>query len=449
MVAAVGFDIENADDIWIPDWGVEIELDLDVCQELGIAWLPNLNAVGGGLLFDQKVANHGTLTNGPTWTKGKFGEPAISLSGSGIGTAAPYIALPSTLSGSIGSIIFWAKPANVYNSGEREFLWGQNNGLDGGSPNSEFCFQHFIDNNLYVGWNISGGGDDRVVVASSSTNWIAGEWQMYGFTWANGGTSYLYRNADLLGSQGSCTTASLSSALMLGTENVTVSGSYAGDIAGVTVSNIALSANQIAELYRNPFLLYWQPSRTSIFDMRYDPTPYERPFRDIEDTYAAITNPANIKEIDGTYGTIGPYFDNLYTFFISNEGRLLPAGVTITGFQIRVVSKSASNDTFLDRIQVYKGVDGYDVPVSSGSGLYPIGTTDTEYTFGGSTELFGTTWTSSDRFGIEISFYIGIVGTDTLSIDGIELTTWYSDGSSFKAAWAVGKKSRVIGGGVI
>jgi len=162
----------------------------------------------------------------------------------------------------------------------------------------------------------------------------------------------------------------------------------------------------------------------------YDPSPYERSFRDIEDTYAAITNPTNIKEIDGIYGTIGPYFDNLYTFFISNEGRVVPSGATITGFQIRVVSKSASNDTFLDRIQVYKGFDGYDVPVSSGSGLYPIGTTDTEYTFGGSTELFGTTWTSSDRFGIEISFYIGIVGTDTLSIDGIELTTWYSDGSS-------------------
>jgi hypothetical protein len=416
VVASLGFDMQTDSEFWIPDWGCEIELDLDVCQELGIVWLPNLNAVSGGLLFDQKVSNHGTLTNGPTWGKGKFGEPAITVGGGTKRIDIPTSALPLNT----GTLCLWMSPGFASSSTSYYSV------LDSVTARHAYYYGGGDVGRPWVFYN-----DGRYTTYTPRT-FSATDWLCMAWAWnKTGNVQNLYQDGTLLSSItaiGTWGSNAIGSNVYLGCD-VSTTANWPGSFANVSIHNRDLTAAQIAELYRNPFLLYWQPLSATIFDMRYDPSPYERKLRTIEDTYAAIASPDNIREIDGVYGTIGPYFDNLYTFFISDEGRLIPAGSTVTGFQIRVVSKSASNDTFLDRIQVYKNTDGYDVPVSSGSGLYPIGTTDTEYTFGDSTELFGTTWTNSDVFGLEVSFYIGIVGTDTLSIDGIEITTWYSDGS--------------------
>lgn len=424
MVASLGFDMQTDSEFWIPDWGCEIELDLDVCQELGIVWLPNLNAVGGGLLFDQKVANHGTLTNSPTWTKGKFGEPALTFNGSNTRVELPVRVWPQTAF----SFGCWATLAST----------SANYGLMIAYETTTLNYTQFFTfgSNLYA--RMHGAGTD-VWIGRITTGGLSTGWQHYAFTW-DGGTTASAIKVYINGIQsdttndtsGSFTISGDSLAIWLGAQNFNSppNSFLNGNMALPMLGERAWSSSQIAELYRTPFLPYWQPSRLSIFDMRYDPSPYERKLRVLEDTFASITSPANIGEIDGAYSTIGPLTDTVYTFFISDEGRLLPVGATVTGFQIRIVSKTANNDTYIDRIQVYKGFDGYDVPVASGSGLYPIGTTDTEYTFGGSTELFGTTWTNSDIFGLEVSFYIGYTGTDTLSIDGIEITTWYSSGVS-------------------
>jgi hypothetical protein len=44
-------------------------------------WLPLSNNSGGSRLFDLAGSNHGTLTNGPTWTAGVNGFGAVSLDG--------------------------------------------------------------------------------------------------------------------------------------------------------------------------------------------------------------------------------------------------------------------------------------------------------------------------------------------------------------------------------
>ena len=204
----------------------------------------------------------------------------------------------------------------------------------------------------------------------------------------------------------------------------------------LTTADQLLSVMNVALPWRSPAIV---PAATTDvlhhlalahYFRAYDPSEFERAFKETDHTSGFDSGAGNELSIDGTYAQVTTT-DTVNTYKWINEGRIIPA--IPTGFQIRVVGKSANNDTFITIISVEK--NGSQVYFDSDAfGTWSLGTTDTTITFGDSTELFGTTWTVSDEFAVELGIYIGPNGSDTLYLDGVELTTWYDDGTTFTAA---------------
>lgn len=401
---------------WI-DWNARIQLNPDVAAEMGIVAAYPGWPVGGNTLYDVSGrGNHGTLTNGPTWTRGKFGEPAISFDGTNDYVSMPLISIPAT-----GSIfVRWRFDETIATAIHPIFRAGR-------ESSSQFIDLYPYLGTFYAGWVNGGGNDDRVTWAISGLT--QGTWYDLALTWVNGGITTLFVNAQSVASGGTLdatwdTTTAAAFNLMA---DEAIFNASAGQLAGLSLFNRALTANQIAELYRNPFLLYWQPSRTSIFDMRYDPTPYERSFRSLTpNAFAFDSGEANAKAIDASYGQV-TLNDTAISLDYTSEGRLIPSSPV--GFQVQFRAKAANADySFIQFARVYK--NGSEVWSQGYTyGTANIGATDTDFTIGDATELFDTTWTATDEFKVRIEIYAGYIGADTLYVDGCELTTWYSDGS--------------------
>ena len=90
-----------------------------------------------------------------------------------------------------GTICWWQRPDVAFNSGTVKTIWGQN--VQPAPP--EWSAQKFSDNKWYVGWNTDTGGDDRVVVAASSSNWRVDLWDFYAYTWIVDSDSFFYQGA--------------------------------------------------------------------------------------------------------------------------------------------------------------------------------------------------------------------------------------------------------------
>lgn len=163
------------------------------------AWCPSLGETGLVLRDHSGYGNHGTLTNmdpATDWVASN-GKMALDFDGSNDFVSA----MPgSQLSNVSGSISFWVKPTNSWNSGVREFWFGTDLAGYGGIE-----FQNWFSNTLYVGWqDYSPSADYRIVVTRSSTNWTQNIWGTYVLTWGFG-NSFLYFNGVTIGSHASTT----------------------------------------------------------------------------------------------------------------------------------------------------------------------------------------------------------------------------------------------------
>jgi hypothetical protein len=187
----------------------------------------------------------GQFINSPTWTNaflrpGGFGYSLLT-NNAGQRYVNSNILVSDPKLTSAGSFAFWARPANIAASGIREFSFGATD-----NAANEFAFQHFSDNNLYVGW-FSGGVDHRVIISATTAGWSQGTWSRWTLTWINGGACVLYRDGKSIGSTNSISTNSLGSTIFLGSVNGNPILTFEGWVDDYKLWNRALSTSEVFE----------------------------------------------------------------------------------------------------------------------------------------------------------------------------------------------------------
>lgn len=145
----------------------------------------------------------------------------------------------------------------------------------------------------------------------------------------------------------------------------------------------------------------------------------------------AWSNPSNAASSNDSYATVA--VDNTPTdsqyLKVSNFGFTIPAGATINGIEDKIEkSRAGGLENVIDRrVRVVKGgVIGSTDKADATS--WP--TTDTIFTYGGASDLWGETWTDSD---VNASNFGGVIaaGTDaapgTAQVDHWERTVHYTE----------------------
>ena len=267
--------------------------------------------------------NTGTLTNGPTVTPGIEGQ-ALSYNGTN-----QYVDTNShigTLTTSSGSACVWAKNNRAYNSGVAEAIFDQGDT----SGNTEFGLLHFSDNNIYAGFQ-TGGSDHRVILAATAANWPQGKWTSYCLTWTSGGTTSLYVNGALIGTQTGTVVYNSTDTLRLGYYWWSGSGNnyYSGSIDDFRIYNRALTAYEVSQLYNAGTATHQN----------------------------ATINPPDLQQ-----GLVGHWtFD----------------GPTISGTTVKDVSGSGNNGTMVNAPAVTPGVLGQALSFNGSNQYITIGTSAT------------------------------------------------------------------------
>lgn len=159
---------------------------------------------------------------------------------------------------------------------------------------------------------------------------------------------------------------------------------------------------------------------------------------------AAWDTPDNAKVSDDVYTTTfsttsgGSATDYLEA---TNFGFSIPAGATINGILVEV-EKKASHDEVNFTVQDYivKLLKG---GVVTGDRKEIGGTwslTESYYTYGGNSDLWGTTWTPAEinasDFGLSFLGWISTTGAAvTASVDHIRITIYYTEEVGFSIAF--------------
>lgn len=245
------------------DWGDPINKGLVGC------WLMNEGA--GTKVFDiSGKNNHGTLTNGPTWTAGKFGQ-GLNFDGVNDYTA---IADSGSLHQSVGSVSYWVNATAL--SGSLNRSYGK---ATGGWANGQ--------GSLIMGFRNSSGWKTELVYPNGgtptslygSTAIVAGSW--YHVVGTYDGTTYkIYLNGSLDGSVAKAGNAFLASSGELciggdGSTGVCATGNvFNGKIDEVRIYNRALSETELRRLYTEPFAGILMPRRKVLYVAGADATSF-------------------------------------------------------------------------------------------------------------------------------------------------------------------------------
>lgn len=232
------------------NWNNPVYLDRETAAQYGVVAAYPGKGYGSQRLFDIRGKYHGTLTNGPTWTRGKFGEPAISFDGTDdhVLIDQPFT-VPLTFS-------CWYQYSG---SSTGEALISTSN-ISGYQEVALYAYLTSISAFIepFPAAN---------TFANGSTSMVTG-WNHCAIT-LSGGTVKGYLNG-VENISTSCNTPSGFTKSYIGTRR-NADAFYARayhPIASPLICNRAFTATQIAELYRNPFLLYWQPSPRKLFFFR-------------------------------------------------------------------------------------------------------------------------------------------------------------------------------------
>ncbi len=141
-------------------------------------------------------------------------------------------------------------------------------------------------------------------------------------------------------------------------------------------------------------------------------------------------NPGNAATNNGVFAT-HPSFTGQLTNYLrwTNFGFSIPGGSVITGIEFAVVAKGSG---FIDR-NIFATKDGSTTVGSNLDGSNTLTGSLATYTYGGSSNLWGTTWTDSEinasTFGIQCQWsYAGFPSTN-ISVDYAQVTITYTTGS--------------------
>ncbi len=149
------------------------------------------------------------------------------------------------------------------------------------------------------------------------------------------------------------------------------------------------------------------------------------------------TNPTNIYAIDSTYATAANSVNGTSYFGLqaTTFGFSIPSGATIDGIEL-TITRHASKATTYNRVydaNVYVMKDTSNIYSKTANATnWP--TTDADRVYGGSTDLWGTTWTptqiNASTFGARLRAAVykttGGDATTTAYVDAIKITVYYT-----------------------
>lgn len=140
-----------------------------------------------------------------------------------------------------------------------------------------------------------------------------------------------------------------------------------------------------------------------------------------------MTNPDNVKVSDNVYATNQESPGNNRGVAAKNFGFSVPTGSTIDGILVEVEGKEASGNTRVNAIKTIKA-DGTIGTTQKGPSSYWNGT-DTYYSFGSSSDLWGDTWTAEDINDTDFGTVLLVSGYENAcSMDHIRITVYYTAG---------------------
>lgn len=299
------------------------------CRDYGVVWLSG-GMRGGDKLHDiSPRKQHGTLTNGPTWTKGKFGEPGIAVGGGTKRIDIPTSALPLNT----GTLCLWLSPGFASSSTSYYSV------LDSATARHAYYYGGGDAGRPWVFYN-----DGRFTTYTPRT-FAATDWLCLAWAWnKTGNVQDLYQDGSLLSSisaTGTWGSSAIGANVYLGCD-VSTSANWPGSFADVSIHNRALTAKQISNLYRNPFYLYRNPpSQFSV--------GWAAPATTVPGAPAlSMTVSSGTLHFTWTNGATG--------------------GTPITGYKLYVGTSSGGESLKYDDVTLTAGMSSYDDSVSISDG---------------------------------------------------------------------------------
>lgn len=151
-------------------------------------------------------------------------------------------------------------------------------------------------------------------------------------------------------------------------------------------------------------------------------------FTDLGDNDVAWTSPSNVAASDNSYATVTVSAVAVVSnsLDVTNLGFSIPGGSTINGVLVEIEIKASVTGAAWNQIQV----------LPSGSSLFgdAISTTEAYVSYGGPTSLWGglsVATVNSSSFGVRLSVYRSSGGPQTVSMDHVRITVYYTPGASF------------------
>jgi len=145
----------------------------------------------------------------------------------------------------------------------------------------------------------------------------------------------------------------------------------------------------------------------------------------------AWTNPGNITADDANYATCNITSSSTHLLAARNFGFAIPAGSTINGITITHKGKVASGTGNMTSGPTSDATGGSYDGVSNG---YTLTTTETTFTIGGASTLFGASWTTSQVNGVNFGCFnqsSGASQTANISINYTTMSITYTVASGY------------------
>lgn len=155
------------------------------------------------------------------------------------------------------------------------------------------------------------------------------------------------------------------------------------------------------------------------------------------------SNPTRVVANDNSYATwfiLGP--GNSRYLYAKTFNFAIPTGATIDGIVVNIGRKADTASAVKDyRVYIAKADGTFGTTNKADTSTF-YGTSESEATYGSSTDLWGETWTAEDindaDFGAALSTTDTYFDGSTISVDYFTITIYYTEGAgpTFLSAWA-------------
>jgi len=207
-----------------------------------VGWWPMQEGSGGTIYDISGYGNHGTLEADTHWVPGKFG-PCLDFDGAG-----DYVNCGRMQAIENKNVTFsvWINPD----------AWG-NDGTLIRKGTAQSTYDLDINNATEIRWYVTGGD---ILITQDESVYSLNAWMHIVVSAQANGDGAMYINGVLVGTDSGTALDTISTDdLYLGCENKT-DDFFNGQIDDVMIFDRALSQSEIAQLYREPFCMFEQPT---------------------------------------------------------------------------------------------------------------------------------------------------------------------------------------------